>query len=133
MEKQNILIVDDDASVREALAHALSFENLQVVVAANSAEALRESLRRKFDFVLLDLHLGKDPEESGLDLLQVLHETAPSVPVLMMSGFPEEFANAKAQQAAALLEKPLDLPILLRKLGELSVPAVREQKEIRAA
>jgi len=118
-EKQTILVVDDDASVREALAHVLRFENLNVVVASNSAEALREYLRQKIDLALLDLNLNKDPEECGWDLLRDLHEISPSLPILVMSGYPDQFVHAEAPHAAALLEKPLDFSVLFDKLREL--------------
>ena len=124
-EKQTILVVDDDASVREALAHVLRFENLNVVVAASSAEALREYLRQKIDLALLDLNLSREPQECGWDLLRDLHEISPSLPILVMSGFPDQFVHAEASHAVALLEKPLDFSVLFDKLRHLFNPLAR--------
>jgi DNA-binding NtrC family response regulator len=111
--KPNILVIDDDRAVREALDRVLRVEQFEVVLAANAEEALREFLRHKVDAVLLDLNLSH--EENGWDTFDALNQLAPSLPILVMSGQPDRFSHASAHAAAALLPKPIDFSALFEK------------------
>jgi DNA-binding NtrC family response regulator len=120
-EAVNILVVDDDRAVREALGSVLCMEQFEVVLAANSEEAVREFLRQKIDVVLLDLNLGR--EENGWNLFQALTDLCSSLPVVVISGQPDRFLHESASGAAALFEKPIDLSLLVRTLRRLSQSA----------
>jgi two-component system, NtrC family, response regulator GlrR len=110
--KANILLVDDDRSVRESLGQALQGENFQVVSASSGPEALSKIEHNHIDVALLDLNLG---QESGWDTFQRLN----GLPVIVMSARPECFAHASAPEAAALMEKPLDMAVLFKTLQDL--------------
>jgi DNA-binding NtrC family response regulator len=116
-EAVNILVIDDDRAVREALGSVLSMEQFEVVLAANSEEAVREFIRQKVDLVLLDLNLGR--EENGWDIFHTLTDLCPSLPIVVISGQPERFLHESASIAAALFEKPIDLCLLVRTLRRL--------------
>lgn len=79
-----ILVVDDEAMIREVLADFLSLEGFTVRTAANGAEALTELSRSPCDLVLTDL---KMPKMGGLELLDAIQKTMPHVVVVIMTGF----------------------------------------------
>ena len=119
--RKNILLVDDDIALREALVNALESENYHVVPAANVEEAVREFLKTPIDVALLDLNLG---DECGWDIFQRLMEIRPSLSAIIMSAEPGKFAHPSAPAAKALLEKPLNLPVLFNILNRFaSAPA----------
>lgn len=112
-----VLLVDDNASVRQSLIRALSFENFGVVAAANGGEALRGLGGNAIDVVLLDQDLGR---ESGWDTLAQLRQMQPGLPVIIMSARPERGPEHAIERVDALMEKPLDLPLLFQILGALA-------------
>jgi DNA-binding NtrC family response regulator len=81
--KQKILIVDDDYSIRFALAEALRAWNYQSVQAANLAEARRLFHEEEPSVALLDIDL---PDGSGLDLLTELKAEQPDTIAIMITG-----------------------------------------------
>jgi DNA-binding response OmpR family regulator len=123
MAKTNILLVDDDSSVREALGQALCNERFHVVSAANGPEALRKFGENQIDIALLDLNLGA---ESGWDTFHRLSGLQPLLPIIVMSARSDSFANASASAAAAVMEKPLDMSLLFEKLQALCSQTAKE-------
>lgn len=82
-----ILIIEDDAALRETLCLALEAENFHVGVASDGEEGLRQALKEKADLIVLDLVL---PAIGGLDVFQRLREKGISTPVIMLSGKKKE-------------------------------------------
>jgi len=115
--RKNILLIDDDLMVRQALGHALTAENYQVVPAANRHEALHEIGQQRIDILLLDLN---PRTENGWETLQRLTALQPHLPVVAMTARPEHEPNSRAQAVDALLEKPLSLSVLLQVLNQLA-------------
>src|SRR5213080_646508 len=113
---KSILLIEDDLMVRQALGQALAVENYHVVPAANRHEALREVGQRQIDIVLLDLN---PRGENGWETFQHLTALQPNLPVVAMTARPEQ-ANSKTQRVDVLLEKPIDLEVLIRTLNKLS-------------
>ena len=70
-----ILIIDDEAAIRESLDALLSMEGFHVDLAADGAAGLEQLARNAFDLLLLDLAL---PGESGIDLLPRILEMQPA-------------------------------------------------------
>ena len=81
-----ILVVDDEASYREALSCGLVAEGFEVVMAGDAAEALEVFSMRTPDLVLLDVML---PDRSGLEVCREIKATS-RVPVVMVSARSEE-------------------------------------------
>ena len=115
--QKNILLIDDDLMVRQALEQALSVENYQVVLAANRHEALHEVGQQPIDVVLLDLN---PRNENGWETLQRLNALQPHLPVVAMTARPEHEPKSRTHAVDALLEKPLSLSVLLQVLNELT-------------
>jgi len=81
MSKTTILIVEDDAGLREALLDTLLLGNYEVVAADCAEEALMVLSSRSVDLVVSDIQMG---EMSGLTLLKSIKTKYPNMPVLLM-------------------------------------------------
>jgi DNA-binding response OmpR family regulator len=131
--KKNILLVDDDLGVREALVHVLEMEGYQVFQVANSISAIRLFLNNSIDIALLDLGLGN---ECGWELFRRLMEIRPVLRTIIISGEPEKFDHPLASNAAALMEKPLNLAALFETLNNIALDSTQDrstQRETSAA
>jgi DNA-binding response OmpR family regulator len=116
MQTKRILLVDDEHSIREGLSKILSAENYQVVVAENGQQAIAAHGDGRIDLLLLDLNL---PVKDGWDVLKWLAEIKSLVPVIIITGRPNQGVLAEQAGADALMEKPLDVPLLLKMIREL--------------
>jgi DNA-binding NtrC family response regulator len=105
------LIVDDDPQILRALSEALTEDGIQVTVADDGAKALAAMERTAPDVVLSDVRM---PNMDGLALLQVLHERAPDVDVVLMTAFDDMPTVVTAMRSGAVefLVKPVDLHAL---------------------
>jgi len=103
--KQTILIVEDQASERDALGRMLRSEGYSTRSASSRAEAIT-AVASSTDLVLCDLRLGK---ESGLDVLKIWKEKRPAVPFIMMTAYGEIASAVEAMRSGAIdyLTKPL--------------------------
>jgi two-component system nitrogen regulation response regulator NtrX len=106
----HVLIVDDEAEIRESLESILKEEGYLVTTAATAAEALELLRDAAYDVVLLDIWL---PDRDGLDALTEIRQMAPeNVPeVIIISGHGTIEAAVRATKLGAydFLEKPLSL------------------------
>ena len=106
----HVLIVDDEAEIRESLEGILREEDYLVTTAATAAEALELLRDAAYDVVLLDIWL---PDRDGLDTLtEIRHMESANVPeVIIISGHGTIEAAVRATKLGAydFLEKPLSL------------------------
>src|SRR6516225_6253150 len=95
-----ILIVDDHAIFRDGLKRILSdeFRPAAFGEASNAAEALKQVWKEKWDLVLLDIAMHG---RSGLDVLKEIRTSVPNLPVLILSGHPEEQYAVRVLKAGA--------------------------------
>ena len=82
---RQILVVDDEAAVRNGIAQVLSRQNLTVTAAADAAQALEHLARQPFAIILLDIRL---PDMSGVEVLKHLRRDYPDTEVIMITGYP---------------------------------------------
>ena len=91
-----ILIVDDEAPVRDLFVDLFKKEDCQTVACPSGEEALTILAKDVFDVVLLDIKL---PGMSGLEVLKNIREKYKSLPVIMITGFGfDEDLIAKSKQ-----------------------------------
>jgi DNA-binding NtrC family response regulator len=104
---RSILIVDDDACVRESLRRVLRGQEWEIAMASDATTAIVEYERVQPSIVLLDHGL---PGLSGLQLLQVLRERDADATVLMLTGQPDIPLAVEAMRLGAenFLPKPID-------------------------
>ncbi|MEY9854810.1 two-component system OmpR family response regulator [Catenulispora sp. GAS73] len=81
-EADRVLVVDDDAGVRQLLISALGFAGFAVDAAGGLTEALAQVARRPPDVIVLDVML---PGADGFEILQLLREGGIAVPVLFLT------------------------------------------------
>src|SRR4030067_658720 len=113
MDPLKILVVDDEAPVRELLRRGLSqMGNFSVEVAPNGLEAIERIEKEIFDLVLTDL---KMPEMDGIELLKALKGTRPELIVILMTahGSIETAVEAMKIGADVYITKPIDFNELL--------------------
>src|SRR5512141_1565279 len=107
-----VLIVDDEASIRESLQTLLEIEGFTVETAATGEEGLARIAERQFDLVLLDLAL---PDRNGLDLLRDLRLQDSQLSIIMITAYGTVENAVKAMQSGAVnfVQKPWDNEKLL--------------------
>lgn len=106
---KRILVIDDDHAVRDAFELALDDPQYTVEVAENGEIGVEKVTAQKPDLVFLDL---KMPKMDGVDVLNKLHDIAPTVPVYIVTAFHQEFFDRlnEAMEAGISFElarKPL--------------------------
>ena len=111
-----ILLVDDERSIRESLRKSLRAENYEVVLAENGQEAIKKHGAERIDLLILDLNM---PVMNGWVTLDWLAAVNPVLPVIMITGRSNQRALAETAGADVLMEKPLDVPLLLQTVREL--------------
>src|SRR5512141_2489401 len=114
MSSARILVVDDEADIRELVRDILSEEGYTVEAAANAAEARAACAKQAPDLVLLDIWM---PDTDGISLLREWQQTQSlTAPVVMMSGHGTVETAVEATRLGAMdyVEKPLSLAKLLR-------------------
>lgn len=124
--REQILLVDDDVTVRESLTDVLVAEGYQVIPAANGREAVQRATDSMIDLVLLDLNM---PVLNGWEAFEQLTRDHPLIPVVIATARPNQLMTALGAGAGALLEKPMDIPILLGAIRQL----LDEPAEVRLA
>jgi two-component system response regulator MprA len=113
-----ILVVDDDRAVREALERALSLEGFEVELAADGAEALVAVERHQPDAIVLDVLM---PGVDGLEVCRLLRRAQSRVPILMLTVRDDLGDRVEGLDAGAddYLGKPFELEELLARVRAL--------------
>jgi DNA-binding NtrC family response regulator len=132
MSTARILVVDDEADIRDLVQEILSEEGYAVEGAANAAEARAACARQAPDLVLLDIWM---PDTDGISLLREWQQSqALSAPVVMMSGHGTVETAVEATRLGAVdyVEKPLSLAKLLRTVTSALEEGGRQRKAARS-
>ena len=119
LEKTEIvLVVDDDAEIREALYAALRFEGYKVHTAMNGMEAIDTARVLKPDLILMDLRM---PKMDGFEAIKVIRseDDTKEIPIIAISAWASAKHKERALAAGANehFTKPVDLNRLLTTIG----------------
>ncbi|MBW7889613.1 MAG: sigma-54-dependent Fis family transcriptional regulator [Chitinophagaceae bacterium] len=108
----NILIIDDEKSIRKTLSEILSYEGYKIEEAGDGDEGLKRFGEKNYDVVLCDI---KMPKIDGIEFLDKAREINPDVPIIMISGHGtiETAVEAVKKGAYDYISKPPDLNRLL--------------------
>jgi CheY-like chemotaxis protein len=117
-----ILLVDDDQLVRDSLKEVLESEGYTVLCAGDGQQALDRLTEQEVDLVLLDLNM---PVKNGWDTFERCTADHPLMPIIIATARPNQLFTAISAGAGALLEKPLDIPALLRTIETLLAEPLR--------
>ena len=114
-ENPVILVVEDDAAVRQGIVDALSFSGYEVISAADGREGMERALKASYQLLLLDLVM---PHYSGFEVLEALRKERPGQPVIILSARGEEADRVKGLTMGAddYVVKPFSVRELLARV-----------------
>lgn len=121
MKTRSVLIVDDEASIRESLAEWLTSKNFQIATADDGELALMMIAETHYDVVVLDIRLST---KSGVEILKEAKKYRPNLKAIMITGYPSVETAVEAMKLGAVdyLIKPFDPEILELKIEEAIKP-----------
>jgi len=114
-----ILVVDDEAPIREILQRGLTqMGGFSVELAQNGQEAIEKVEKDIFDLILTDLMM---PEMNGMELLKIIKGTRPELPVIMMTAYGSIDTAVEAMKIGAndYITKPVDFNDLLIRISKV--------------
>ena len=134
MSKPRILVIDDEASIRDSLKMILEYEDYQFVGAASGQDGLATVQKERPDAVLLDI---KMPGMDGMEVLRKLHALDETLPVIMISGHGATATAVEAIKSGAVdfFDKPLSTErviVTLRNVLKQS-ELVAENRDLKVA
>ena len=104
-KKPEIMVIDDNEWIRDTLKQLLARSGYQVDVADNGRVGINKLKSKRYDVVLTDIQM---PEMDGIELLKQIKEYDPTIPVVMITGFPtvDTAIQAMRQGASDFITKP---------------------------
>lgn len=107
LKDKHILLVDDDAWIRDSMSICLSCEGCRVTTAESAREGLSIIRQGGIDILICDYQL---PDRDGLDLLREAKELAPEVPMILITAFGsrELYAQAATIGVDIFIDKPFN-------------------------
>ncbi|MHB1172469.1 MAG: response regulator transcription factor [Lacisediminihabitans sp.] len=124
-----VLIVEDEATIANAVAAGLGAEGLVTTVASDGVEGLWTAQENEFDVIILDIML---PKLSGYEVCRRLREGGSLVPILMLTAKDGEYDEADALDLGAddYLSKPFSFVVLLARIRALLRRAPTERSPL---
>ncbi|WP_372965747.1 sigma-54-dependent transcriptional regulator [Marinobacter sp.] len=118
MAKAQILIVEDDQDLREALVTTLELARFRVCEAANADEALASLARNPVDMVISDVNM---PGLSGHELLSEVQRIYPGLPMMLITAYGQISHAVSAMQSGAIdyLVKPFEPQVLVEAVSKV--------------
>lgn len=113
---KNILLVDDEEDLREALAEQLVMtEDFEVFEAGSGAEAIEKTKGQHLDLLILDVGL---PDTDGRDLCRILRKQGIKAPIIMLTGHDSDADTILGLESGAndYITKPFKFPVLAARI-----------------
>ena len=114
--RQRILVIEDDADVREFLGEILGDEGYSLEFAAEGHEGLTSFNTGAYCLVLTDLLM---PTLHGMDVIKAIRDNGHSVPIIAISGYPTVPDDVLTNGANAFFVKPFENDELTLKIDQL--------------
>ena len=120
-----VLIIDDEEDLLNMMSTAIKgrFEQVDVMRTSSSEGAFQGISQFSPDLIITDLVL---PGTSGIEFIDRIKEVAPSVPIIAISGFPDEMVKLKQHQPEVNF---LNKPFPLEKLNQILKPIFQPETE----
>lgn len=115
MARVRVLVIEDDAAIRQGVVDALRFHGYEPLEAARGDTALEMAVKVGCDLILLDLVL---PGRGGLEILKEVRATRPTLPVIILTARGEEADRVQGLQLGAddYVVKPFSVKELLARI-----------------
>ncbi len=112
-----VLLVEDDDDNRELMAEVLAASGYEVLPAASGQDGLRMLAEHSIDVLVTDVGM---PGMGGLEVAKAAKAIAPTVPVVIVTGWAEreDITSARGREVDAVLIKPVDPDTLTAVVGE---------------
>ncbi|RJP53135.1 MAG: DNA-binding response regulator [Anaerolineaceae bacterium] len=132
-QRGRILVIDDEAALRQTLARILQREGHEVTTAESGEMGLSLLANTPFDLVYMDLRM---PGMAGLDTLKAIHTSQPNLPVILFTAQPDMQSAVEALRLGATdyLLKPLQPEVLIERTRKtlIGLEKDRRRREIQA-
>lgn len=124
----HILIIDDEAALRQTLTRILQRAGYHVTSAASGQEGLDYLSRLPFDLVYLDIRM---PDMNGMEVLKIVHASYPELPVVLFTAQPDLSSALEAlrQGATDYLLKPLQPKDIVERTNAILARRRTEQRK----
>ncbi|MBL7076134.1 MAG: response regulator transcription factor [Kiritimatiellae bacterium] len=115
MKRHRVLVVEDDAAIRQGIVDTLGFAGYDVLSAGNGDDGMRMAVRGGYELLLLDLVL---PGHSGLEILAEVRTSRPTTPVIILSALGDERNRVKGLTLGAddYVVKPFSVKELMARI-----------------
>jgi CheY-like chemotaxis protein len=117
VDGRHVLVVDDDADIRDLLVSVLSDERYEVRVAKNGREALDVIENWKVDAIVLDLMM---PVMDGWTFVETLRAKDRHIPIVILSAATQLDKHSARLGAVDFMPKPFDIEMLLPRIARLT-------------
>jgi CheY-like chemotaxis protein len=117
---QTVLVVDDESGMRETLVDILEAAGYTVTPASDGAVALAMARAQKFDVIVMDIRM---PVMTGVEVLALLDHPPPQIVLMTAYAMDEQLQQARDHRAYAVMQKPFQIPYLLRVIAEAATAA----------
>jgi CheY-like chemotaxis protein len=111
----SILVIDDEADVRELVADVLTSRGHTVTVAAGGRDGIARFETGRYDLVLTDLGM---PDITGWEVARAIKTSGSSVPVLLLTGWADAVGPSEVPRVDGVIKKPFDLKQLAATISE---------------
>jgi DNA-binding response OmpR family regulator len=130
MKNRRVLIVEDDAAIRQGLVDALGFADYETCEAGDGRRGLDMAVKMDYDLLLLDLIL---PEGDGFEILKKVRTTRPTLPVIILTARGEETDRVRGLQLGAddYVVKPFSVKELLARVEAVLRRSPERPKDIQ--
>jgi DNA-binding response OmpR family regulator len=124
----HILVIDDEASLRQSLARILQKAGFEVTTAENADQGLTFIETTNFDLVFMDLRM---PGMAGLDALKLIHTQYPNLPVVLFTAQPDLNSAVEALRNGATdyLLKPLKPEAIIERAQRIIASQKKEKRK----
>jgi DNA-binding NtrC family response regulator len=125
--KQHILIIDDEATIRDLLAQFLTVSAYRVTTVSSATEALKAVQQDPPHLIISDLQLE---DADGLEMISQLKESLPRAPVILLTGVlfePDVVRDVLSKKVTCYLEKTSSLAKILETVRELLARPARPE------
>ena len=111
--RAKILVVDDDQSIQVLLTRMLSLGDYEVTCASNGKQAVDMISENQFDLIITDVVMPGDL--NGIDVLRMARQVDPHYPVIVITGYVDTEATARAIELGAddFIPKPFNVSLIL--------------------